>query len=203
MEFAALDSVPPELVDNAAILGTLSLITAALFLLDLGGPKAKKLPHRIEVVQKQIGKRDTRNGRGDQYEIEAEIERRRKGKIESGNDKKDKKEKIGRDDDVDRGRDETDEKHVHVQNGYTKMKEKEDKPKLEKSKLDKQKLEKQKLEKLKFEKPTLEKKVPAKPKFGIYGKDEDDKDSDTDLFEESSSKTELHSPVWSNIRKGN
>lgn len=42
LEFAALDSVPPDLIDNAAILGTLSLTTAALFLLDLAGPRAKK-----------------------------------------------------------------------------------------------------------------------------------------------------------------
>lgn len=44
LEFASIDSVPPDLVDNAAVLGALSLITAALFLLDLGGPRAK-IPH--------------------------------------------------------------------------------------------------------------------------------------------------------------
>ncbi|KAJ8945732.1 hypothetical protein NQ314_009095 [Rhamnusium bicolor] len=42
LSFAALDSVPPDLVDNAAIVGTVSLVTGALFLLDMGGPKAKK-----------------------------------------------------------------------------------------------------------------------------------------------------------------
>lgn len=43
-----------------------------------------------------------------------------------------------------------------------------------------------------------------KPKrFNIYGKDaeEDDKESELD-FDDASSKTELHSPVWSKIRKG-
>lgn len=44
LEFAALDSVPEDLIDNAAVLGTLSLTTAALFLLDLAGPKGKKHP---------------------------------------------------------------------------------------------------------------------------------------------------------------
>lgn len=37
-----MDSVPPDLVDNAAIVGTVSLVTGALFLLDMGGPKARK-----------------------------------------------------------------------------------------------------------------------------------------------------------------
>ncbi|KAF5283607.1 hypothetical protein FQR65_LT13813 [Abscondita terminalis] len=57
LEFAALDSVPPDLVDNAAVLGTLSLITAALFLLDLGGPRAKRettSPTKIEIISKPI-----------------------------------------------------------------------------------------------------------------------------------------------------
>ncbi|KAK7865485.1 hypothetical protein R5R35_002355 [Gryllus longicercus] len=35
LELAALDSVPDELIDNAAILGVVSLITGALFLIDL------------------------------------------------------------------------------------------------------------------------------------------------------------------------
>lgn len=44
LEFASLDSVPENLVDNAAVIGTLSLVTAALFLLDMGGPKARSTP---------------------------------------------------------------------------------------------------------------------------------------------------------------
>lgn len=45
MIYTVLDSVDPELVDNTAILGTLSLVTALLFLLDalLGGRKKRKL----------------------------------------------------------------------------------------------------------------------------------------------------------------
>lgn len=34
--FASLDSVPTELVDNAAVLGALALLTGLLFLLDIG-----------------------------------------------------------------------------------------------------------------------------------------------------------------------
>lgn len=37
--------MPENLVDNAAVIGTLSLVTAGLFLLDMGGPKAKNTPN--------------------------------------------------------------------------------------------------------------------------------------------------------------
>lgn len=39
LELASLDSVPSNLTVNAAVLGTLSLIVAALFLIDLMGPR--------------------------------------------------------------------------------------------------------------------------------------------------------------------
>ncbi|XP_063825479.1 uncharacterized protein LOC135075038 [Ostrinia nubilalis] len=39
LELASLDSVPKKLVVNASVLGTLSLVVAALFLLDLMGPR--------------------------------------------------------------------------------------------------------------------------------------------------------------------
>jgi hypothetical protein len=39
--YASLDSVPPDLVDNAAVLGTLALITGLLFLLDIGLSRPK------------------------------------------------------------------------------------------------------------------------------------------------------------------
>lgn len=40
LELASLDSVPHNLVVNASVLGTLSLIVAALFLIDLMGPRS-------------------------------------------------------------------------------------------------------------------------------------------------------------------
>lgn len=49
MELAALESVPNDLVDNAAILGGLSLVTAALFLIDLAGPKGKQEKEIVHV----------------------------------------------------------------------------------------------------------------------------------------------------------
>jgi hypothetical protein len=48
--YASLDSVPPELVDNAAVLGTLALVTGLLFLLDIGLSRPK--PPRIEQLYK-------------------------------------------------------------------------------------------------------------------------------------------------------
>jgi hypothetical protein len=42
--YASLDSVPPDLVDNAAILGTLALVTGLLFLLDIGLSRPKPPP---------------------------------------------------------------------------------------------------------------------------------------------------------------
>lgn len=42
--YASLDSVPPDLVDNAAVLGTLALITGLLFLLDVGLSRPKPTP---------------------------------------------------------------------------------------------------------------------------------------------------------------
>ncbi|KAJ3645961.1 hypothetical protein Zmor_023577 [Zophobas morio] len=56
LEFAALDSVPQDLVDNAAVIGTLSLVTAALFLLDMGGPKARKTAQQVQTPPRSISK---------------------------------------------------------------------------------------------------------------------------------------------------
>lgn len=48
--------MPPNLVDNAAILGTLCVVTGALFLLDMGGPKAKKDVPPAQIQQGKNGK---------------------------------------------------------------------------------------------------------------------------------------------------
>lgn len=42
LAYASIDSVPQHLVDNAAILGTLSIVTGVLFLTDMGSPKKRK-----------------------------------------------------------------------------------------------------------------------------------------------------------------
>ncbi|XP_025836449.1 uncharacterized protein LOC112906475 [Agrilus planipennis] len=68
LEFAALDSVPHDLVDNAAILGCFSLATAILFLIDLAGPRKKDTKESIKTESKYS---QTKIG-SDSYEIESE-----------------------------------------------------------------------------------------------------------------------------------
>lgn len=36
-----MDSIPPDLLDNAAVLGSLSILTGVLFIIDLGAPRLK------------------------------------------------------------------------------------------------------------------------------------------------------------------
>lgn len=75
LSFAALDSVPHDLVDNAAIVGTVSLATAGLFLLDMGGPKAKKKPTEEKMKKKKNSESSHRKSITQQvYDIEREIE---------------------------------------------------------------------------------------------------------------------------------
>lgn len=57
LELAAIDSLPPNLVDNGIILGTLSLITAGLFLIDMGGPKAVK-PIKPSQLAAELARRE-------------------------------------------------------------------------------------------------------------------------------------------------
>lgn len=73
LELAALESVPSDLVDNAAILGTLSLVTAALFLLDLAGPKGKSEKQIVYV----------KNTKPEIQLVEAKIEPKIVKKVES------------------------------------------------------------------------------------------------------------------------
>lgn len=75
LSFAALDSVPHDLVDNAAIVGTVSLATAGLFLLDMGGPKAKKNSAEDKMKKKKNSGSSHRKSITQQvYDIEREIE---------------------------------------------------------------------------------------------------------------------------------
>jgi hypothetical protein len=79
LEFAALDSLPEDLVDNAAIIGTLTLATAALFLLDLGGPKAKKTSQQSQTQPRSVSKPvETRSVTQQVYDIEKDVEKEKK-----------------------------------------------------------------------------------------------------------------------------
>ncbi|KAJ8956715.1 hypothetical protein NQ318_014070 [Aromia moschata] len=91
LSFAALDSVPPDLVDNAAIVGTLSLVTGALFLLDMGGPKAKPPPaqpsHRRTSKSRPL---ESKNISQQVYDIEKELQKSEMTHLDSFDQKKHK-----------------------------------------------------------------------------------------------------------------
>lgn len=79
LELAALDSLPEKLVDNAAIIGTLTLVTAALFLLDMGGPKAKKNNQHSQTPPRSVSKSQETKAMTQQiYEIEKDVEHEKK-----------------------------------------------------------------------------------------------------------------------------
>lgn len=74
LSFASIEHVPHYLIDNASVLGALSIITALLFLIDLGAPRAKKarkapktqaratqievLPQYTQEVEKPVTKKE-------------------------------------------------------------------------------------------------------------------------------------------------
>ncbi|KAF2892984.1 hypothetical protein ILUMI_13188 [Ignelater luminosus] len=175
LEFAALDSVPPDLVDNAAVIGSLSLITAALFLIDLGGPKAKKevsepaKSHR-KVVSKPL--ESSNNKPPETYAVESEIERLERKEIEALEEhskklKSSKDQRNGQNGFAPKITGQNGFKSA-AQNGYKKMKDKE-----------------------------------TPKRFDIYGKDADEFELQKgDVEHEDSKQAERHSPVWSQIRKG-
>lgn len=84
LSFAALDSVPHDLVDNAAIVGTVSLVTAGLFLLDMGGPKAKKPRSEEKMKKKKSSESSQRKSISQQlYDIERGIENSEKKHLDT------------------------------------------------------------------------------------------------------------------------
>ncbi|CAG9773999.1 unnamed protein product [Ceutorhynchus assimilis] len=188
LAFASIDSVPPKLVDNAAILGTLSVLTGALFLLDMGGPKAKVVtPTAAKTQQKQqkstppvdvdvvdSSNRTRRSIPEQVYDIEREIEITERPARKLSHDIKNNGIRNGGN-----GQAKTEpaglstRSYIHLDpttRGYRQMTNED------------------------FDIPR---------RFGIYGKDvgRDDRGSDTDETATIPPKIELHTPVWSNIRK--
>ncbi|XP_050297747.1 uncharacterized protein LOC126737085 isoform X2 [Anthonomus grandis grandis] len=215
LAFASIDSVTPSLVDNAAILGTLSVVTGALFLLDMGAPKAK--PYTPPPAQIQdIGKKKNNNVK----EEPAHTYDGHRETIINGND-------VGRDVvervyDIEREIDISEDplrSHETVKGNGERRKTKKDfrnfgiRNGSSKNDID------SKIEMVLKEPPSLPGRsyihldptskgykkmrdddfdIPRR--FGIYGRDATD--YDTDETASIPPKIELHTPIWANIRKG-
>nr|CAI5826279.1 unnamed protein product [Callosobruchus analis] len=85
LSYAALDSVPPDLVDNAAVVGTVSLVTAGLFLLDMAGPKAKKTTGSTQMKSRRLtlASMEPKRIPRPTFDVEREVERSERTQIES------------------------------------------------------------------------------------------------------------------------
>ncbi|XP_072384192.1 uncharacterized protein [Diabrotica undecimpunctata] len=172
LSFAALDSVPPSLVDNAAIVGTLSLVVAGLFLLDMGGPKKRtarsqqpKQKKNVVVPRGSITKQV--------IEIERDKDKEQKGQKESTKPeeiqfkKVEKGVKIEKDKNGTNGMTAIEMQNTNSSNkGYQRMRE------------------------------------DSFRRFGIYGQDVTDEGSTEAEDMEIPPHVGEHSPVWSNIRRG-
>lgn len=220
LAFAAIDSVPQNLVDNAAILGTLSVVTGALFLLDMGAPKAKKKalpPAEIQEGQKnrtttqsttnETSAEQTTNGQphqlangqanGDRtrsrsiteqvYDIEREIER---------SERATHLDDLIREEEEERRKIKKELKNNGIRNGgpSSKVELAVKEPTTYSGRsyihLDPTSRGYKQMKDEEFEVPR---------RFGIYGRDV--VDYDTDETASIPPKIELHTPVWSNIRK--
>ena len=57
LSLASIDSVPEDLVDNAAVLGALCLLTALVFIGDLlmSPPRTKNKQDQARIIEKDLG----------------------------------------------------------------------------------------------------------------------------------------------------
>lgn len=176
MELFAIDDLPPDLVDNAIILGTLSLVTAGLFLIDMAGPKSVKpvKPAQLRNLQQQLDRQNSRelNGTNNNSQVTFNV-----GKTNG------QTEKVLI----------TEIKEVQKNgkiNGQAGMKIVELKDDTDAA----------------MKRDSGRMRTAESPKrFGIFGKDFDLEagNSDTDEIDDTiPPKMQQHSPVWSKIRKG-
>ncbi|XP_044760682.1 uncharacterized protein LOC123318058 isoform X2 [Coccinella septempunctata] len=177
LELFAIDDLPPDLVDNAIIIGTLSLITAGLFLIDMAGPKSVKpvKPAQLRNLQQQLERQNSRelNPSNNNTQVTFNL-----GK----NDGKTEKVMITEIKEVQR--------NGGISNGQTAMKSGETRDDVDGV----------------MKRDNGRRKTVESPKsFGIFGKDleETGGNSDTDEIDDTiPPKMQQHSPVWSKIRKG-
>ncbi|KAG5895939.1 hypothetical protein JTB14_016341 [Gonioctena quinquepunctata] len=174
LSFAALDSVPPDLIDNAAIVGTISLVTAALFLLDMGGPKGKK-PSKVQPASKKISKPTEPKSISQQvYDIERELEKSERKHLDTFEPKPQKNGNGGIN---------------GIKNG--KMANGNGNGNGNGIELEKR-----------SSKGYLQMKDDFPRRYGIYGRDLTDGNETDETELQLPPEMEPHSPVWSQIRKG-
>ncbi|KAK9882949.1 hypothetical protein WA026_001166 [Henosepilachna vigintioctopunctata] len=184
LELFAIDDLPPDLVDNGIIIGTLSLITAALFLIDMAGPKRVKpvKPAQFRNLQQQLQRQNSReligtNGNNSQslFASQEQIEIR------------DQPEKVII----------KEIKEVHKNGGINGQKNghRNDETGRTKDQIDFGIMELDNGKRM---------SQPSPKTFGIFGKDVGEMgNSDTDEIDDTiPPKMQQHSPVWSKIRKG-
>ncbi|XP_066153405.1 uncharacterized protein [Euwallacea fornicatus] len=233
LAFASIESIPRDLIDNAAIMGTLALVTGALFLLDMGSPKKRKSspPAQIQQVQtetieikKKLQEPDISAQTKEQtyphkksiteqvYDIEREVQAAEKTtRIQPT--ERDEKKKVTKDikNNVIRNREYRNGEHRNGEHRNGEHRNEEYRNgnvhKIEttpKSSPPKETQPHQSLSTRSYigYKPMQEDEFDIPRRFGIYGKDVTDYGGDSDETASIPPKVELHTPVWSNIRKG-
>nr|XP_023023281.1 uncharacterized protein LOC111511495 [Leptinotarsa decemlineata] len=173
LSYAALDSVPPNLIDNAAIVGTVSLVTAGLFLLDMAGPKAKKSSKVSPSAKKIIKPTEPKSISQQVYDIEREIENSERKHLDTFEPKPKKNGNGGQN---------------GIRNG-----------KAARNGINGNGME---MEQRKSSKGYLQMKDDFPKRFGIYGRDVTDGNETDETELQLPPEMEPHSPVWSQIRKG-
>ncbi|KAL3274436.1 hypothetical protein HHI36_015824 [Cryptolaemus montrouzieri] len=191
LELFAIDDLHPDLVDNGIIIGTLSLITAALFLIDMAGPKSVKpvKPAQFRNLQQQLQRRSsmeaeaTNNNSQTVYRVEKQVdlpERELPEKVVIREIKEVQKNGGLNGRNVLAGARDSANGKI---NGGSKSTDQVD-------------------GRAQDETGTRRAGQESPKRFGIFGKDLQD-NSDTDEIDDTiPPKMQQHSPVWSKIRKG-
>ncbi|KAL1494093.1 hypothetical protein ABEB36_009745 [Hypothenemus hampei] len=217
LELASIDSVPHDLVDNAAILGTLSVITGALFLLDMGAPKGKK-PAPVSVPVKTEEKKSPQPVPSDNSENKDTP--KRNGLNNNNNDTINKSEhrvidiekqtvvpertlvraEIVRS--SDKRKNKKDTKNQGIRNGSVHHRQPTQTTPIQSPK---NYVHSDPVTKGYKQMSNEDVEIPNK--YGIYGKDAIDYVTDTDETASIPAQTKkpamrMHSPVWSNVHKG-
>ncbi|XP_066258426.1 uncharacterized protein [Euwallacea similis] len=222
LAFASIESIHGNLIDNAAIMGTLALVTGALFLLDMGSPKKRKSPPPAQIqqvqtetieVKKKLQEPDISAQTKEQsypqkksiteqvYDIEREVQAaERTTRIQPA--ERDERKKVTKEikNNVIRNGEYRNGEHRNGDYRNGTAHKIETTPKSSPPK-ETQPQQSPSTRNYIGYKPMQEDEFDIPKRFGIYGKDVTDYGGDSDETASIPPKVELHTPVWSNIRK--